>query len=367
VLVERATMPLWSPTGHLLFARDGVVFAVPFDPQAVAVRGAALPVMPAGLVDGTNVGGAAMRLSRSGSILFVPVGFYTKSVVSVGRDGSALALELPTERYHNPRVSPDGRRVLIERASRQMEVIDLARTTVTRLTPPSAYGVNYGTWTADGERVVLRLFNTPAWVAADGSGKGGPVPGGYVNNYPAAPGPDPDSVLMVRVVPGQSADIFLVSVSGAFDPRPLVASPGYDGGPSLSPDGRWLLFTSSLSGRTEVYLTPYPATGRQWQVSAGGGVHARWRRDGREIFYRTQGQFVAVPFDGSAATPTIGKAAPLFADTYDFGSGISIPNYDVTPDGRFILTRRDPGDGGLALGVNWTNDLVRILAAGGAK
>jgi hypothetical protein len=114
-------------------------------------------------------------------------------------------------------------------------------------------------------------------------------------------------------------------------------------------------------------VTSYPATGRYRQVSAGGGVHARWSRDGREIYYRTQTTFVAVPFAGAGVEPVIGKPTTLFPDTYDFGAGISIPNYDVTPDGRFILTRRDAGDGGLTLGVNWTSELKRVLAAGGVK
>jgi hypothetical protein len=116
-----------------------------------------------------------------------------------------------------------------------------------------------------------------------------------------------------------------------------------------------------------VYVTPYPTTGRLWQVSAGGGIHARWSRDGREIYYRTRTEFAAVPFAGAGAEPIIGKPMTLFPDAYDFGAGISIPNYDVTPDGRFIVTRRDAGDGGLTLGVNWTNELQRILAAGGVQ
>lgn len=63
----------------------------------------------------------------------------------------------------------------------------------------------------------------------------------------------------------------------------------------------------------------------------------------------------------------IGKAVQLFADAYDFGPNITLPHYDVTHDGRFIVTRREAGDGGLRIGVNWVRELERILAAGGAR
>jgi hypothetical protein len=70
---------------------------------------------------------------------------------------------------------------------------------------------------------------------------------------------------------------------------------------------------------------------------------------------------------GAEAEPAIGKPAVLFADVYDYGTGISIPNYDVTPDGRFIVTKREAGDGGLQIGLNWVSQLERILAAGGVR
>src|SRR4030095_12205371 len=176
-----------------------------------------------------------------------------------------------------------------------------------------------------------------------------------------------DSVFMVRIVQGGSADVSLVSMSGAFEPKSVVATPGYDGGPTLSPNGRWLLFMSTMSGLPEAYVKPYPALDRQWQVTAGGGTQVRWSRDGREIYYRADQHFVSVPFNASGAEPVIGKPKVLFADVFDFGTGISIPNYDVTPDGRFIVTKRETGDGGLQIGMNWTNELTRILAAGGVR
>ena len=366
VVLERATTPLLARPGHLLFARDGTLFAVPFDLETAALRGAALPVLPAGIAGTSATGSMTVRISASGTLVLVPAGYSAKTVLSVGRDGLALALDLPGGRYANPRVSPDGRRLLVENYGTEMSVFDFARGTLERLSP-AAYGTNFGTWSADGGRVMFRMFNTPVWANADGSGKPTPVPGGYVNNYPAAPGPDADSIFIVRIVEGGSGDIALVSLSGAFAAKSIVATPGYDGGPTLSPDGRWLLFVSTMSGQPEAYVKPYPALDRQWQVSAGSGTQVRWSRNGREIYYRSRQHFVAVPFSATGNEPAIGKPVNLFADTYDYGTGISIPNYDVTPDGRFILTKREAGDSGLQLGLNWTSQLERILAAGGVR
>ncbi len=366
VVVERATSPVWSPTGHLLFARDGAVLAVPFDPVTATTRGEAIPVIPPGVVERTGSGGVGLGLSSTGTLLYAPAGFQDKQLVSVGRDGAALDLGLPSAQHANPRVSPDGRRLLVEVDSSLVETLDLVRGTRARLTA-AALGTSFSTWSADGSRVVFRRFNAPFCAAADGSGESAPLPAGAINDFPSSAGPDPDSVIVVRIQPETSGDVFLMSISGAFEPRPLVVTPAYDGGPQLAPDNRWLLYQSNSSGQHEIYVRRYPELDRQWQVSEGGGVQARWSRSGREIHYRGGQHLVAVSFDGSGAEPALGTPAALFPDDYEFGSGISIPNYDVTPDGRFIMLRRDPNGGKLRLVVGWTEELKRILSEGGAR
>jgi hypothetical protein len=111
----------------------------------------------------------------------------------------------------------------------------------------------------------------------------------------------------------------------------------------------------------------YPALDRQWQVSEGGGVQARWSRNSKEIYYRSEKRIVAVRIDASAAEPVFGKPTALFADDYEFGQGISIANYDATPEGRFIMLRRGANGGKLRVVVNWTEELKQILAAGGVR
>ncbi len=364
VVLEHAFCPVWSPTGHLLFARDGAVWAVPFDPASATVRGTAVQVLPAGTVAPMRNGGLAFQLSTNGTLVFMSPDFGRSRVISVGRDGSELALNLPAGDYGTPRVSPDGRRLMIEKDGSEIDALDLERGTHTVLAA-AALGTSFATWTADGRGVVFRRFNVPFWAAADGSGNAGAVPSGETDDYPSSPGPDGDSILDVRIQPKTSGDIFLLSVSGKFSPKPLIVTPAYDGGPEMSPDGQWLLYQSSGSGQAEIYVRHYPALDRAWTVSEGGGVQARWAASGREIYYRNGRGMMAVSFNGAGPEPALGKPIALFADDYDFGQGISIANYDVTKDGRFIMLRRVPNGATLRLVLNWTEELRRILGAGG--
>ena len=366
VVLERATAPVWSPTGHLLFARDGAVWAVPFDRDTAATRGSPVQVIPPGVVGTVRWGSLGFQLSASGTLLFVPVKLDHRWFVSVGRDGSELPLDLPPQSYGNPRVSPDGRRVAVEREGSVVDLVDFSRGTRAVLAS-AAVGTLFVTWNADGTRLVFRRFNAPFWAATDGSGRAGRVAGGDVNTSPASPGPDPGSFIAVRLRPGTGGDIHLMSIDGTFPPKPLVATPAYEGSPHLSPDRRWLVYQSNESGRPEIYVRRFPELDRAWPVSEAGGVQARWNPSGREIYYRGSGKMMAVAFDGRGGEPVLGRPTALFADAYDFGQGLSIANYDVTREGRFLMLRRAARAGTLRVVLNWTEELKRTLAAGGVR
>ena len=124
VVVERATTPVWSPTGHLLFARDSAVLAVPFDPGTATVRGSAVPVMRPGAMEALQSGDLGLWMSSSGTLLYLPGGFTDKRLVSVARDGATVALDLPPGAYANPRIATDGRRLLIESGASIIEALE---------------------------------------------------------------------------------------------------------------------------------------------------------------------------------------------------------------------------------------------------
>jgi hypothetical protein len=361
VVVERATSPIWSPTGHLLFARDGAVLATALDRETLQFRGVATTVLPPGVVGTTRIGVLAMQLAANGTLLFVPRGYGSQRLVSVARDGSAMTLNLPPRGYEAPRLSPDGRRVLLGIDHSHLEAFDLERGTRAQLTTPSPSNL-FSTWNQDGTRIVSRRNNVVFWVSADGSGHQGPVKGGTSNDYPSGPGSDADSVLVTRILPGTAGDVCLLSLSGAFPPRSLVATNAYEGGAQLSPDSRWLVFVSNEAGQPEIYVGRFPGVDRKWQVSEGGGTQPRWSANGREIYYRNGVVLTAVAFDGTMAEPRLGRPQALFEDEYDLGLGNTITNYDVTPDGRFLMLRREPSGGHLRIVLNWTEELKERLA-----
>jgi eukaryotic-like serine/threonine-protein kinase len=365
VVVENATTPAYSPTGHLLFERDGALWAMRFDVGSAAVSGHATQVLAATALAAPLYGSLPYRLSPSGTLAYMPREFDEKRVLVVARDGSERPLDLPPAAYATPRVSRDGRRLLLER-SQSVEAFDFERGTRTQIVRGS-FGTSFPHWSGDDQRVLLRRATLPIWVASDGSGRGGSVPGGSINDYPASPGPDPDTVLTVRIAPETAGDILLVSISGAAPERILLASPAYEGAPQLSPDGHWLLYQSNESGQPEIYVRDYPALARAWQVSEGGGAQPRWSRDGREIYSRGGGKIVAASFDGRGSEPRLGRPTALFADEYDFGPGITSPNYDVTADGRFVFFRRTPLSGRIHVVLDWLPELERRIAAGGAR
>jgi serine/threonine protein kinase len=365
VIVERATAPAVSPTGHLIFARDGAVLAAAFDSEAARVLGPATPVIQAGVVGAFQSGNMAFAVASNGTLLFLPGDFATQRVVSVARDGTSSVLDLPRGQYGIPRVSPDGRELVVVSSNSVLETLNLERGSRGRLTA-AAGGTSFPAWTLDGSRVVSRRFNRPAWVSADGSQQGG-LPGALVNDFPAAAGPDPDSILVTRIAPDTAGDVFLMSLSGKFEPRALVATKAYEGGPHLSRDGRWLAYVGNQSGTLQIYVRPYPALDRQWQISEGSGFQPRWSASGREIYYRYGQSMMAVAFDGSRAEPVVAKPTTLFKDEYDMGLGLTTANYDVTPQGRFILLRRDAQVGNLRIVLNWTEELKQILAKAGGQ
>jgi eukaryotic-like serine/threonine-protein kinase len=195
VVVEHASTPVVSSTGHLLFEREGALWAIKLDPLRAAASGRPTEVLPATAFAPPMYGTLAYRLSPTGTLVFMPRDFDEKRMVTVARDGSERALELPAGAYGLPRVSGDGRRLLFE-TSQTLEALDLERGTRTQIAGRT-FGTSFAIWSSDSRRIVFRRQTVPVWVAADGSGRGGAVPGATINDYPASPAPDPDAIFTV--------------------------------------------------------------------------------------------------------------------------------------------------------------------------
>ena len=368
VLIERADTPIIASPRQLLFVREGRLMAARFDPDT-RVLTAATPLPPA--LVGSNQGVAlrfpAPALSRTGSLLRSASNQGAREVLIVDRQGAARPLGFEDANFANPRLTHDGRRLLLEeRSGPAPRVFDMVRGTSLQIGTPGFSPASYATWNSDGTRAVFRR-SLLTWVATDGTQAGGTIPLTTLNDFPNAPGPDPASIIVTRVNADTNADVYLVSLTGAYAPRPLVRSRAFDSGGVLSPDGRWLLYQSADSGAQEIYIRGYPALDRAWQISAGGGVQPRWNPSGREIFYRNGTKMLAVAVDFSGREPLLQKPVQLFDQAFASSTGTATPNYDVTADGRFIMLRARADSSRLVLTTHWSSALAEVLEAGSGR
>ncbi len=135
---------------------------------------------------------------------------------------------------------------------------------------------------------------------------------------------------------GDNRHDIIVQPADGSAPWPYAATSADETGARISPDERWVAYTSDESGRSEVYLDAYPGPGRRVSVSSSGGAFPVWRADGRELYYWNDGRLVAVRIDASGTQmPVVGPPTVLFSAPYYAG-----PNtmYDVSPDGKqFVI------------------------------
>jgi hypothetical protein len=193
--------------------------------------------------------------------------------------------------------------------------------------------------------------------SADGSGAATvltPKPGGWPNTV------SPDGKFLVFHTIGIFPSLMLQPIDPIGPARLIVKGPALNA--EFSPDGRWLAYESSETGRTDVYVQPFPAidTGR-WQVSLNGGRQPVWSPSGRELFYVSQENVLtAVPLE-SGASFVAGKPVALFpAGQYTPGSTGGIRNYGVSADGkRFLVTKRPAGSATITVVTNWFDEVRR--------
>jgi len=159
-------------------------------------------------------------------------------------------------------------------------------------------------------------------------------------------------------------DIFMLQMQGESTSTPILATPALESGAYLAPDGRWLAYASDESGRSEIYVRPFPSIedGR-WLVSTDGGAEAAWAHDGGELYYRNGDRMMRVAVDLSS-TFSYGRPEVLFEGDYDTHRA---RNYDVAADGRFLMVKdvtppdRASAREHLVLVQNWIEELKRLV------
>jgi len=339
-LVEGASNSRYALPGYLVYAQGGNLVAVPFDPQRLALTGAATPVVE-GVQQSPTTGAAQYSISATGSLAYVSGGIQgTQSRLAwVSRNGTEQVLTAPPRSYSFPRLSPDGRRIavsIIEQES-QTWLYDLSRETLSRFTFEGSQNYN-PVWTPDGKRVAFESNNAGPvnifWQLADGSGGLERLTTSPYINAPVSWSPDGQLLAFGEINTTSVQNIWTLRI----DDRKVLAwhqTRSNENEPRFSPDGRWLAYISDESGRFEVYVQPYPGPGGKWQISTEGGTDPVWNPNGRELFYRSGDKMMAVDISTkpgfAASTPRM-----LFEGHYE-QPPVPVHNFDVSPDGQHFL------------------------------
>ena len=270
------------------------------------------------------------------------------------RAGKQVGKLGPLADHGNLELSPDGSRVAVAIVDRTQRTRDIwmyqtASGERQRFTSDPAEE-NWLIFSPDGQRVMVNafgpgrsgLFTSPS---ASATPRETVVedPGGA---WPVSWSPDGRSVLFVTNSPRTGNDIWVVSLSGDRTPRAFLRSEASENWAAFSPDGRWVAFSSTAgSGVPEVYVTRFPMPGEARRVSANGGTQARWRRDGKEIFYLSPGrELMSAAVTIADDDVTVDRIEPLFTLRYPYGAYHA---FDVTKDGqRFLVNTSIAGAGG---------------------
>jgi Tol biopolymer transport system component/predicted Ser/Thr protein kinase len=334
--------------GRLLYGYDGRLLAAPFDLTRLELTGPGAPVLDDVRMDLWPARRVFMDVSASGSLAYVPgaLRLAERELVWLDRRGAATRAVSEKRAYKGSQLSPNGRSlaVLIEGApTTSLWNYSVDRGTWHRLTFDQ--DVSTPAWTPDGARILYSSDGERATfaVAANGGGKpvrltrestiGGDMPAIAPNGRLA----------LVSVQDRHGDDIVSVTLDGRHAIAPFQADDGNEASPAFSPDGRYVAYSSTASGRREVYIRPFSGPVHKWPVSIDGGGTPRWRGDGRELFFLAGARMMAVPVNASATGLTIGAPAMLFDDPSLVWSGADGHSYDVSADGqRFLMIRPDP-------------------------
>ena len=372
------THPRYSATGHVVYGRDGSLYAVPFDVKRNSATDPEFRLLDGVLSDGN--GSVQYTVGGNGTLAYVsgPPAARDYELVWIDREGHTETLTERNRRLWLPRVSPDGLQLAVtEVGGSNMDVwlFDLNRCTFERrlTTDP---GEDFGpVWHPDGRQLALaseidedRENQGPgmAWIRDLGT-LPEPLtrsPGEGNWEFPSSWSADGKWLAFVSTRNGPIGDISLFSPSDPGDLTSFLATPADEASPMFSPDGRWLAYVSDDTGQYEVWVEPFPGPGPRTRISYRGGVEPLWSRDGQELFYRQGDRLMRVGVDGSGERFVPKEPEILLELRLDHwsGFGAQTANYDISPDGsRFIMAiRKNPVT---ATVINIVLDWPQVLLA----
>jgi len=365
-VVEDAGFARFAAPDRLLYARGPVLMSVRFDPETAQVIGSPGEVAR-NLAFWPQTGLTQFAVSASGVLVYLTEApRVDRELVAVDRKGQVTPLPVAAGPYIHPRLSPDGRRIAMWQEvgdARDVVVLDLTSKQLTTITHDGSSA--RPVWGPDGHRLAFDRPSTgsPANVVMGTAAEDAPAealwPSDRVQNVEAWL-PDGRTMIVSQIEPATGNDLHFVRVDTR-QTRPLSNMPGPESGAAVSPDGRWVAFGRARGndgGESSIMIASTDAEDR-WRIDVtSGGREPRWSRDGRELYYRAGSSMYAIPLHETAGHLTAGPGVELFRGAFEQRPGFRA-NYDVLPDGRFLMLRRRGGSPAqqIIVSLNWKTTL----------
>ncbi len=374
ILIEGGTNARYLPTGHLIYAREGVIFAVPFDFKRLETTGGAVSV-----IEGVNR--SFISVSTTGTLIYRPGPVSTSGGgVSIGfadRKGATELLKIPPGPYEQPRLSPDGKRIAFGSEDGTIWIYDLSgASAVRRLTLDGQGNNRFPVWSADSQRVTFQSDREKDlgifWQRADGAGAAERLAtaGEGMSFIPQDWAPDGTRLLYAAASNDSMVTLWMLSLADKRSERfdAVVSPAGTLPGAVFSPDGKWVAY-ASREGRalSAVYVQPFPPDGAKYQISKNeeGGHHPLWSPDGKELYYNPGPvrNFHVVSISTQPAF-SFGETV-MFARPVLGGAPTAERTFDISRDGQRLLGLIATTQSGgvetpqIQVVLNWFDELKR--------
>ena len=364
--VTAAQAVIFAPPNYILFVRDGALRAQHFDLKTFSITGESVAIAQHVQLSG-SLNFANVAVSTNGTLTYVSGGSATLSTLTfVDGSGKEVGTLGPRSEQLDVAIAPDGHAAALSRydvvGTSDIWVYELRRDIQTRQTfsPANEFAP---VWSPDNKTIVFTGFEKrPGDLfvkRVDASGPGDLLYADRRRKVATCWSADGNYVIYHALTPGSQWDIEAYSLRDR-KVIPLVKTPATEVHGQLSPDGRWLAYSSTEPGRMEVFVRPFLGSSDHWQISGGGGSQPRWSRDGRQLYFVSPDAKLMAAAVHATQSFSADAPRPLFSTRLRLLNGITRTQYDVMPDGRFLMNVGFPSEEHpvpITLVQNWTRKL----------
>jgi Tol biopolymer transport system component len=333
-------------SGHLLFQRDRVLFAQPFDAGWLEASGDPIPVVESATsflpaVDNvTSASSTWFGVSPNGVLVYLGFGASDLQLTWVDRKGDRLETLGETAVYNQIGLSPDGRHVAMEiwdENGIDLWVMDVSRGVPSRVTSDAGHEGDF-VWSPDGQELIYHGDTPGPGSNLYRRGLRAGAPAAPLRDFPMTAYPESWSSDGSTLLYIQDGAVWALPLANDDPPELVLETEFLLDEAQLSPDRRWLAYISNESGDWEVYIEPFRRPGESVRVSVNGGGQPKWRGDGRELYFTSpSNMMMAVEVRDEGSRLIMGLPTELFE--IPVVQRQQVDDYAVSPDGQRFLVK----------------------------